>query len=120
MWMPSIYCCLAKVVHLLPAFDAEIAPLTVQYEDPKTSTWSEVTVTKDDGVCAGVTAESLSHIKPAFAKDSSIHGGNASIIGVAPLLMGVGPWTAIPLTLENVGITKGVVDVWEINGAFSS
>lgn len=60
------------------AFDAKIAPPTVQYEDPKTSTWSEIMVTKDDGVRAGVTAESLSRIKPAFAKDGNIYSGNAS------------------------------------------
>lgn len=133
-------------------FDAEIAPLTVRYEDPKTSTWSEITVSKDDGVRPGVTAESLGRIKPAFAKDGSIHGGNASqisdgaaavllmkrstaerlgqrvlgkyvtaaVVGVAPLLMGVGPWAAIPVALEKAGITKDAVDVWEINEAFAS
>jgi acetyl-CoA acyltransferase 1 len=125
-------------------FDEEIAPLTVKYEDPKTDETKEITVSKDDGVRPGITAESLGKIKPAFAKDGSIHAGNASqisdgaaavllmkrstaeklgqtilgkyvtasVAGVAPLLMGIGPW--------KVGITKDDVDIFEINEAFAS
>lgn len=44
----------------------------------------------------------------------------ASVVGVAPLLMGVGPWKAIPLALEKAGITKDDVDIYEINEAFAS
>lgn len=89
-------------------------------------------MTKDDGLHAGVTAEPLSRIKPAFAKDGSIHSGNAAavrvlgvyvtagIVDVAPLLMGVGPWAAIPLVLEKAGVTREAVDVWEINEAVAS
>ncbi|KFY08871.1 hypothetical protein V492_05837 [Pseudogymnoascus sp. VKM F-4246] len=133
-------------------FDAEVVPLKVKYEDLKTDEWKEITVSKDDGIRRGVTAESLGKIKPAFAKDGSIHGGNASqisdgaaavllmkrstaeklgqkilgkyvtasVVGVAPLLMGVGPWASIPLALEKAGITKDEVDVYEINEAFAS
>ena len=133
-------------------FDEEIAPLTVQYTDPKTDETKTITVSKDDGIRPGVTAESLSKIKPAFAKDGSIHGGNASqisdgaaavllmkrstaerlgqkimgkyvagaVVGVKPLLMGIGPWKAIPVALEKAGISKDEVDVWEINEAFAS
>jgi len=133
-------------------FDEEIAPLKVKYENPKTEKWEEIVVSKDDGIRPGVTAESLAKIKPAFAKDGSIHGGNASqisdgaaavllmkrstaeklgqkiigkyvtasVIGVAPLLMGIGPWAAIPLALEKAGITKDEVDIYEINEAFAS
>ncbi|KAL3298735.1 3-ketoacyl-CoA thiolase [Colletotrichum asianum] len=69
-------------------FDQEIAPLTVKWEDPKTGETKEITVAKDDGVRAGVTAESLGKIKPAFAKDGSIHAGNASQVsdGAAAVL----------------------------------
>lgn len=133
-------------------FDEEIAPLTVQWEDPKTGDAKEITVSKDDGVRPGITAESLGKIKPAFAKDGSIHAGNASqisdgaaavllmkrstaerlgqkilgkyvaasIVGVAPLLMGIGPWAAIPKVFEKTGITKDDVDIFEINEAFAS
>lgn len=133
-------------------FDAEIVPLTVSFEDPKTGETRRVTVSKDDGVREGITPESLAKIKPAFAKDGSIHAGNASqisdgasavllmrrdvatahglpilgkyvaaaVVGVPPLLMGIGPWKAIPEALEKAGITEAEVDVWEINEAFAS
>lgn len=182
-------------------FDAEIVPMKTKYIDPKTDEEKEILVDKDDGVRAGVTAESLSKIKPAFAKDGSIHGrsfhyisplswsdiestnivprrltssihvlwlstsasstntnprisvgGNASqisdgaaavllmkrstaerlgqtiigkfvtssVVGVKPLLMGIGPWKAIPVALEKAGISKDDVDVYEINEAFAS
>ncbi|KAI0396622.1 thiolase [Xylariaceae sp. FL0594] len=133
-------------------FDEEIHPLTVKYEDPKTGETKEVTVTKDDGVRPGITAESLGKIRPAFAKDGSIHAGNASqisdgaaavlmmrrstaerlgqpilgkfvaasVVGVKPLLMGLGPWKAIPKVFELAGIAKDDVDIFEINEAFAS
>lgn len=133
-------------------FDEEIAPLKVKYTDPKTDEESEITVSRDDGVREGITAESLSKIKPAFAKDGSIHAGNASqisdgaaavllmkrstaeklgqkilgkyvsasIVGVPPLLMGIGPWKAIPVALGKAGISKDDVDIYEINEAFAS
>jgi acetyl-CoA acyltransferase 1 len=133
-------------------FDEEIAPIKVKWTDPKTDETKEITVSKDDGVRPGVTAESLGKIRPAFAKDGSIHGGNASqisdgaaavllmkrstaeklgqqilgkyvaasVVGVPPLLMGIGPWKAIPVVLEKAGISKEDVDIWEINEAFAS
>jgi len=45
---------------------------------------------------------------------------SASIVGVPPLLMGIGPWKAIPVALEKAGITKHDVDIFEINEAFAS
>jgi len=133
-------------------FDEEIMPVTVKYTDPKTDKEQTVTVTKDDGVRPGITAESLSKIRAAFAKDGSIHAGNASqvsdgaaavllmkrstaerlgqtilgrfvnasVVGVPPLLMGIGPWKAIPVVLEKTGISKDDVDIYEINEAFAS
>ncbi|CAK7197561.1 3-ketoacyl-CoA thiolase with broad chain length specificity [Sporothrix eucalyptigena] len=133
-------------------FKDEIAPQTVQFEDPKTGETRTITVDRDDGVRPGVTAESLGKIRASFAKDGSIHAGNASqisdgaaavllmrrsvaeklgqpilgkfvtasIVGVPPLLMGVGPWKAIPKALEQAQITKDDVDVYEINEAFAS
>jgi acetyl-CoA acyltransferase 1 len=44
----------------------------------------------------------------------------ASIVGVPPLLMGIGPWKAIPKVFELTGITKDDVDIFEINEAFAS
>ncbi|KAJ4336757.1 3-ketoacyl-CoA thiolase with broad chain length specificity [Didymella glomerata] len=133
-------------------FDEEIAPLTVKWTDPKTDKEKSLTVSKDDGVREGITAESLGKIRAAFAKDGSIHAGNASqisdgaaavllmkrstaerlgqkiigkfvqasIVGVPPLLMGVGPAAAIPVVLEKTGLDKNEVDIYEINEAFAS
>ncbi|KKZ62524.1 acetyl-CoA acyltransferase [[Emmonsia] crescens] len=133
-------------------FNEEIAPQTVKYVDPKTDEESTITVSRDDGVRPGITAESLSKIRPAFSKDGSIHAGNssqisdgaaavllmkrstaerlgqmiigkyvtASVVGVKPLLMGIGPWKAIPIALEKAGLSKDDVDIYEINEAFAS
>ncbi|KAH9885561.1 peroxisomal 3-keto-acyl-CoA thiolase [Xylariomycetidae sp. FL2044] len=133
-------------------FDEEIHPLTVKFEDLKTGETRTVTVTKDDGVRPGITAESLSKIRPAFAEGGSIHAGNASqisdgaaavllmrrstaeklgqpilgkyvaasIVGVEPLLMGIGPWKAIPKVFEQTGLSPEDVDIFEINEAFAS
>ncbi|PTB66942.1 3-ketoacyl-CoA thiolase [Trichoderma citrinoviride] len=133
-------------------FNDEIVPLKVRVQDPKTEEWKEVVVDRDDGVREGITAESLGKIRPAFAKDGSIHAGNASqvsdgaaavllmrrstaeklgqtilgkyvagaVVGVPPLLMGQGPWKAIPKALQKAGISKDDVDIYEINEAFAS
>ena len=133
-------------------FDEEIVPITVKYTDPKTDEEKTITVTKDDGIRQGMTAESLGKIRAAFAKDGTIHAGNASqvsdgaaavllmkrstaeklgqtilgkfvaasVAGVDPLLMGIGPWKSIPLALQKAGITKDEVDIFEINEAFAS
>lgn len=133
-------------------FNAEIVPLTVSYEDPKTGETVQRVVDRDDGVRPGMTPEALAKIRPAFAKDGSIHAGNASqisdgaaavllmkrstaqrlgqkiigkyvaasVAGVEPLLMGIGPWASIPKVFEKTGITKEDVDIFEINEAFAS
>ena len=133
-------------------FIPEIAPMKAKFVDPKTAEEKEVFVDRDDGIRPGVTPESLAKVKPAFAKDGSIHGGNASqisdgaaavllmkrstaeklgqtvickfivssVVGVKPLLMGIGPWKAIPVALEKAGISTEEVDVYEINEAFAS
>ncbi|KAK4554790.1 3-ketoacyl-CoA thiolase with broad chain length specificity [Recurvomyces mirabilis] len=141
----------AKAAQKQGLFDEEIAPLTVKWTDPKTDEEKEITVSMDDGV-REVTTESIAKIKPAFAKDGTIHAGNASqisdgaaavllmkrstaerlgqkilgkyvtasVVGVPPLLMGIGPWKAIPVALEKAGITTNDVDIYEINEAFAS
>ena len=133
-------------------FKNEIHPLKVKFEDPKSGETKEIVVDRDDGIREGVTAESLGKIRAAFAKDGSIHAGNASqvsdgaaavllmkrstaeklgqtilgkyvggaVVGVKPLLMGIGPWKAIPKALELTGLTLGDVDIFEINEAFAS
>ncbi|KAI1411115.1 peroxisomal 3-keto-acyl-CoA thiolase [Hypoxylon sp. FL1857] len=45
----------------------------------------------------------------------------ASVVGVKPLLMGIGPWKAIPKVFELAGgLTNDDVDIFEINEAFAS
>src|SRR5690606_37489138 len=44
----------------------------------------------------------------------------SAVVGVEPLLMGIGPWAAIPRLFEKTGITKDQVDIFEINEAFAS
>jgi acetyl-CoA acyltransferase 1 len=70
-------------------FRDEIAPLKVKWVDPKTEQVKDITVSADDGVRDGVTAESLSKLKPAFKKDGGTHAGNASQIsdGAAAVLL---------------------------------
>jgi len=133
-------------------FKEEIHPLKVKFEDPKTGECKEIIVDADDGIKRNVTSESLAKIRPAFAKDGSIHAGNASqisdgaaavlmmkrstaerlgqpilgkfvaasIVGVPPLLMGVGPWKAIPKVMQLTGLELSDVDIYEINEAFAS
>ncbi|KAI5292557.1 3-ketoacyl-CoA thiolase with broad chain length specificity [Ascosphaera acerosa] len=133
-------------------FAEEIIPVTTKWTDPKTEEEKTITVIADDGVRKGMTPESLSKIRPAFAKDGTIHAGNSSqisdgaaavllmkrstaerlgqtilgkyvvssIVGVPPLLMGIGPWKSIPVALDKAGLKKDEVDIWEINEAFAS
>ncbi|KAG0635234.1 3-ketoacyl-coA thiolase peroxisomal A precursor [Tuber brumale] len=70
-------------------FVEEIYPLEVNFEDPKTGETKRIIVDKDDGIRPGMTAEGLAKIRPAFAKDGSIHAGNASQIsdGAAAVLL---------------------------------
>ncbi len=70
-------------------FRDEIAPLKVKWVDPKSEQVKDITVSTDDGVRDGVTAESLSKLKPAFKKEGTTHAGNASQIsdGAAAVLL---------------------------------
>lgn len=60
-------------------FDDEIVPITTTVKDPKTGEVKQITVTRDDGIRYGTTAEGLSKIRPAFPQfgDRST-GGNSS------------------------------------------
>lgn len=64
-------------------FDAEIVPVTVRVKK------DEVQVTRDEFPREGVTAESLSKLKPAFKPDGTVTAGNASGIndGAAAVML---------------------------------
>lgn len=56
-------------------FKDEILPIKVKVTDPKTDKEVEIVVDQDDGIRAGVTAESLGKLKPAFSKTGTTHAG---------------------------------------------
>lgn len=59
-------------------FDDEIVPITTKVQD-KDGNWTEITITKDDGIRPGTTAEGLGKIRAAFPQwGTSTTGGNAS------------------------------------------
>lgn len=68
-------------------FKEEIAPIEIQLGKGKTALFD-----KDEYPRAGVTAESLSGLKPAFKKDGTVTAGNASGIndGAAALILASG------------------------------
>ena len=70
-------------------FRSEIVPVKVKIIDPKSGEEREMIVDTDDGIRDGVTAQSLSKIKPAFKKDGATHAGNASQVsdGAAAVLL---------------------------------
>ncbi|KIJ46425.1 hypothetical protein M422DRAFT_29275 [Sphaerobolus stellatus SS14] len=72
-------------------FDKEIVPLEAFSKDPKTGVRTRITVTKDDGIRYGTTAEALGRIRPAFSQwgGGKTTGGNASQItdGAAVVLL---------------------------------
>jgi acetyl-CoA acetyltransferase family protein len=46
--------------------------------------------------------------------------GGATVIGLEPRIMGIGPSIAIPKILAKTGLSKDEVDIFEINEAFAS
>ncbi|WP_421083567.1 acetyl-CoA C-acyltransferase [Rothia nasimurium] len=64
-------------------FEAEIAPVEIKTRK------GTVTVTADEGVREGTTAEVLAQLRPAFDKDGTITAGNASPLsdGAAALVL---------------------------------
>jgi len=70
-------------------FESEIIPVQTVRKDPKTDEETPLTVYQDDGIREGVTAESLSKLKPAFSKTGASHAGNSSQVsdGAAAVLL---------------------------------
>ena len=131
------------------AFKQEILPIRSIIRNSD-GTEKEIIVDTDEGPREGVTAESLSKLRPAF--DGTTTAGNASQVsdgaaavllmkrslaeakgypivgkyvlcstaGVPPEIMGVGPAYAIPEVLKRTGLTVEDIDVFEINEAFAA
>ncbi|KAI0351881.1 thiolase, partial [Trametes cingulata] len=116
-------------------FKDEIVPLKVKWVDPKTEQEKELVVDHDDGVRDGVTAESLSKLKPAFKKDGSTHAGNASQVsdGAAAVILArrstakklglpivgkfvAASYTGVPPRIMGVGPAYAIPKVLELTG----
>lgn len=67
-------------------FKNEILPIKVKIIDPKTDAESEIVVDADDGIRAGVTAESLGKLKPVFSKTGTTHAGKVNFGSVTYVL----------------------------------
>ncbi|KZT07372.1 thiolase [Laetiporus sulphureus 93-53] len=91
-------------------FVPEITPITAPWIDPKTDKESKIVVDYDDGVRDGVTKESLSKLKPAFAKNGTTHAGNASQVsdGAAAVILArrsVAQRLGLPILGKFIGAT---------------
>ena len=126
-------------------FKEEIVPVVMPQKkgDP-------VVFERDEFPRAGVTAEALGKLRPAFKSDGTVTAGNASGIndgaaalvvcgaqaaksgtplarivsygwhGCDPAIMGIGPVEAVRLALSRAGWTVGDLDLIEANEAFAA
>jgi acetyl-CoA C-acetyltransferase/acetyl-CoA acyltransferase 2 len=125
-------------------FSAEIVPVTVKTKK------GTVTVDRDEHPRPATTAEDLAKLPPVFRQNGVVTAGNASgivdgaaavvlatdeglngkkpigrivswgIVGVEPRIMGIGPAEAIPVALQQAGLSLDDIDLFEINEAFAS
>ncbi|GAW17588.1 hypothetical protein ANO14919_070470 [Xylariales sp. No.14919] len=101
------------------AFDAEIVPVATRFQEvdkagAKVGEETRVTVARDDGIRAGVTAEALARLRPAFAADGSSTAGNSSQVSdgaAATLLMRRGTAGALGLGGRVLGKFVGAATV---------
>jgi acetyl-CoA C-acetyltransferase len=125
-------------------FSAEIVPVTVKTKK------GTVTVDRDEHPRPATTAEDLAKLPPVFRQNGVVTAGNASgivdgaaavvlatdeglngkkpigrivswgIVGVEPRIMGIGPAEAIPVALQEAGLSLDDIDLFEINEAFAA
>ena len=93
-------------------FDKEIVPVTTRRTDDRNpdAGGAEITVSKDDGIRANTTAESLGKLKPAFKEDGFSTPGNSSQVtdgAAATLMMRRSTATALGLDSSIVGKWAG-------------
>jgi acetyl-CoA C-acetyltransferase len=134
-------------------FDDEIVPVTATKEVKDKTTgeasYTEVTLSADEGNRPETTLEALAGLKPVMGR--FITAGNASqlsdgasacvlmeageaerrgleplgyyrgvaVAGCRPDEMGVGPVLAVPRLLERSGLGVDDIDLWELNEAFA-
>jgi len=101
------------------AFDAEIVPVTTQYQEfdkagNKVGDVQTVTVTQDDGIRANASLEGMQKLKPAFKPDGASTAGNSSQVSdgaAATLLMRRSTATELGLTGNIIGKFVGATVV---------
>ncbi|GAP92224.2 putative acetyl- acyltransferase [Rosellinia necatrix] len=99
------------------AFAAEIVPVRTRFQEVDregraVGAEREITATADDGIRAGVTAEALARLKPAFRADGASTAGNSSQVSdgaAATLLMRRGTAAALGLSGRVAGRFVGAV-----------
>ncbi|KXJ97075.1 Thiolase, N-terminal domain-domain-containing protein [Microdochium bolleyi] len=100
-------------------FDSQIVPVHTRYQEVdkqgnKVGEEQQITVTKDDGVRASVTAEALAKLKPAFKAEGTSTAGNSSQVSdgaAATLLMRRSTATELGLTSSIIGKFVSAVTV---------
>ena len=129
------------------AFKPEIVPVEIPQKKG-----APIHVDTDEYPRPGTTAEKLSALKAAFAKDGSVTAGNASgindgaaalivmngetarqhgvaplarvlayaVTGVDPMVMGIGPISAVRKVLGRASLGIADIDLFELNEAFAA
>ncbi|KAF3068112.1 3-ketoacyl-CoA thiolase 2, peroxisomal [Trichoderma lentiforme] len=100
-------------------FDSQIVPVTTRFQEVDkqgnaVGEEQQITVTRDDGIRTGVTAEALAKLKPAFKPDGKSTAGNSSQISdgaAATLLMRRSTATELGLSGRIMGKFVGATTV---------
>ncbi|EHK23620.1 uncharacterized protein TRIVIDRAFT_10779, partial [Trichoderma virens Gv29-8] len=100
-------------------FDSQIVPVTTRFQEVDkqgnaVGEQQQITVTRDDGIRTGVTAEALAKLKPAFKPDGKSTAGNSSQISdgaAATLLMRRSTATELGLSGRIMGKFVGATTV---------
>ena len=82
----------------------------------------QVTAGNSSGINDGAAAVVMTSEKYAQEHGLSILGywSGASLVGVDPAIMGIGPYYAIQKLLQQTNLDQGAIDLFEINEAFAN
>jgi acetyl-CoA acyltransferase 1 len=90
-------------------FDEEIVPVTTMWKDvDSVGPEEEITVTKDDGIRANASADTMAKLKPAFKENGSSTAGNSSQVtdGAAGTLL------MRRSTATELGLSSSIMGKW--------
>ncbi|KAJ5925185.1 hypothetical protein N7454_007824 [Penicillium verhagenii] len=108
-------------------FEDEIVPVKTQIKDPKTGEVKDIIVDRDDGIRYAKLLMAL-RLLVLMKRSRALELGQpivakfvgATVTGLEPRIMGIGPSLAIPKILGKFNLSKDDVDIFEINEAFAS